>query len=166
MAPNTAIYPNSLLPSSQKAGLNLFDTDQQFADGTTVQLAADVLSVATSRYLSALEVAISQTVVTSPRNTDRETGGQFVLGQNYPNPHLGETTVPFTLTNPADVRLDLFDPLGRKVFGIARKGLEPGLQTIYLNIDGLGLLEGMYSYQLQVTNRRGVFRHRRTMMMQ
>lgn len=93
----------------------------------------------------------------------RETGGQFVLGQNFPNPHEGETTIPFTLTNPADVRLDLFDPLGRKVAGVVRRGLDAGPHRIPLNLRGLGLPAGDYSYQLQVANRYGTYRQRMPM---
>jgi len=93
----------------------------------------------------------------------RETGGQFVLGQNFPNPHEGETTIPFTLTNAADVRLDLFDPLGRKVAGIVRKGLSAGEHRIPLNLRGLGLPAGDYSYQLQVATRYGTYRQRKLM---
>lgn len=93
----------------------------------------------------------------------RETGGQFTLGQNYPNPYRDETAVPFTLTNPADVRLDLFDPMGRKVAGILRQGLEPGAHRINLNLFGLGLPAGDYSYQLQVTSRYGIYRQRMVM---
>ncbi|MDB5268124.1 MAG: hypothetical protein JWP58_1164 [Hymenobacter sp.] len=53
----------------------------------------------------------------------------LVLGQNYPNPHTGETTVPFTLPARADVHLDLFDSLGRKMAGVVRKGRNAGPQT-------------------------------------
>jgi hypothetical protein len=98
-----------------------------------------------------------------PRVLDRETGGQFVLGQNYPNPYVGETTVPFTLTSGGDVRLDLFDLAGRKVTGIVRKNQSAGEHTIKLNLDGLGLPPGNYLYQLQVTNARGVYRQSKLM---
>ncbi|GAB3290219.1 hypothetical protein GCM10027511_02480 [Hymenobacter humi] len=98
-----------------------------------------------------------------PRVLDRETGGQFVLGQNYPNPYVGETTVPFTLTNTSDVRLDLFDLAGRKVAGIVRKNQGAGEHTIKLNLGGLGLPPGDYLYQLQVSNSRGVYRQSKLM---
>nr|WP_230688417.1 T9SS type A sorting domain-containing protein [Hymenobacter jeongseonensis] len=98
-----------------------------------------------------------------PRGLDRETGGQFTLGQNYPNPYIGETTVPFTLTHGGDVRLDLFDVAGRKMAGISRKGMTAGAQTISLNLSGLGLPSGDYLYQLQVTNSHGVYRQSKMM---
>ncbi|GAB3577372.1 hypothetical protein [Hymenobacter daeguensis] len=100
---------------------------------------------------------------TGLRFADRATGGQFVLGQNYPNPHNGETTVPFTLVNPADVRLDILDLAGRKVAGVVRKGRSPGPQSIKLNLTGLGLPPGDYVYELQVTTRHGVYRQSRLM---
>ncbi|WP_125932410.1 hypothetical protein [Hymenobacter glacialis] len=94
---------------------------------------------------------------------DRETGGQFILGQNYPNPYHGETTVPFTLSNGGDVRLDLLDAANRKVTSILRKGMGAGDHTIHLNLSGLGLQTGNYTYQLQVTNSRGVYRQAKPM---
>ena len=94
---------------------------------------------------------------------DRETGGQFILGQNYPNPYHSETTVPFTLSNGGDVRLDLLDAANRKVASIVRKEMGAGDHTIHLNLSGLGLRTGDYTYQLQVTNSRGVYRQAKPM---
>jgi hypothetical protein len=99
----------------------------------------------------------------SPRAIFRETGGQFTLSQNHPNPFAGETTVPFTLANTADIRLSVFDMLGRKVASVVRKKLAPGEHTIPLNLYGLGLPVGDYSYQLQVTTPYGVFRQSKMM---
>jgi len=98
-----------------------------------------------------------------PGGPDRETGGQFTLAQNVPDPFHAETTIPFTLANPADVRLDLFDPQGRKVAGVVRHGLGAGPHHIGLNLHGLGLPAGAYAYELKVTNRTGVYRQRRTL---
>lgn len=110
------------------------------------------------------DVLSSPAVASVPRIADRTTGGQFVLGQNYPNPHTGETTVPFTLTNLADVRLDILDLMGRKVAGVVRKGRHPGSQSIKLNLSGLGLPPGDYVYELQVTTRHGTYRQAMMMM--
>ncbi|GAB2849847.1 T9SS type A sorting domain-containing protein [Hymenobacter ruber] len=95
----------------------------------------------------------------APRAAD----SPFVLGQNYPNPHTGETTVPFTLPTPADVHLDLFDQLGRKMAGVVRKGRSAGAQNIKLNLEGLGLPAGDYIYRLQVSNRFGIFQQAKQM---
>ena len=83
--------------------------------------------------------------------------GLLELGQNYPNPHNGETTVPFTITTPADVRLDILDLQGRKLAGVVRKGRSPGTQSIKLNLSGLGIPSGDYLYRLEATTKHGVF---------
>ncbi len=46
---------------------------------------------------------------------------QHELGESFPNPFTGHTTIPFTLTEPADIELAVFDLLGRKV-GVLAKG--------------------------------------------
>lgn len=93
----------------------------------------------------------------------RVAGGYFLLGQNYPNPHHGETTVPFTLLATADIRLDLFDQLGRKMAGVVRKSRNAGAQTIKLNLTGLGLSAGDYIYRMQVSNRFGTYEQSKQM---
>jgi hypothetical protein len=113
--------------------------------------------------------AISPDVVPWPHRSGNGTKAPhaaespFMLGQNYPNPHHGETTVPFTLPINADVRLDLFDPLGRKMAGVVRRGRSAGAQTIKLNLDGLGLPAGDYIYQLQVSTRFGIHQQAKLM---
>ncbi|MET4074810.1 hypothetical protein [Hymenobacter sp. UYCo722] len=81
------------------------------------------------------------------RYLDREIA-PLILGQNAPNPHQGETYVPFTLLYPADVRLEIYDLLGRKMAAVVRKGLSSGEHRIQLNLRGLHLPLGDYPYQL------------------
>ena len=88
------------------------------------------------------------------------------LGQNYPNPHAGETTVPFTLTATADVRLVILDALGREVTSVLRKGRGTGPQSIALNLAGLGLPPGEYVYRVEATTRTGVYQQSRPMITQ
>ena len=87
----------------------------------------------------------------------------FVLGQNYPNPHSGETTIPFTLLITADVHLNLFDHQGRKVAGVMRGSRSAGAQHIALNLKGLELPAGNYIYQLQVSSRFGTYQQAKQM---
>lgn len=89
------------------------------------------------------------------RYPDREIA-PLILSQNVPNPHGGETVIPFTLLYPADVRLEIFDQLGRKMAAIVRKGLHSGEHHIQLNLRGLCLPVGDYPYQLQATSGQGV----------
>ncbi|MDQ2793958.1 MAG: T9SS type A sorting domain-containing protein [Bacteroidota bacterium] len=92
--------------------------------------------------------------IPSLRHLDRE-AAPLVLGQNVPNPHPGETTIPFTLLNPADVRLEIFDLLGRKMAAVVRRGLGSGEHHIQLNLRGLRLPLGNYTYQLQAASALG-----------
>ena len=87
----------------------------------------------------------------------------LILGQNAPNPHEGETSIPFTLLHPADVRLEIFDLLGRKMAAVVRKGLGSGEHHINLNLRGLCLPFGEYPYHLQATTTHGVHSLNRTM---
>ena len=89
------------------------------------------------------------------RYTDREVA-PLILSQNAPNPHGGETRIPFTLLYPADVRLEIFDLLGRKIIAVVRQGLSSGEHHIQLNLRGLCLPLGDYPYQLQATSSHGV----------
>ncbi|WP_046243728.1 T9SS type A sorting domain-containing protein [Hymenobacter terrenus] len=90
-------------------------------------------------------------------------GSPFSLEQNYPNPFVDETTVPFVLTTTADVRLNLFDRQGRKLASVIRKARRPGPQSITLNLHGLGLPPGDYTYQVQVMTKHGVFQQAKLM---
>ena len=87
----------------------------------------------------------------------------FMLGQNHPDPHPFQTTIPFILANEAEVKLGIFDPAGRKVAGIVRKALKAGEHSIVLNLTGLGLHTGNYVYQLQVSDAQGVHQQQKVM---
>lgn len=106
--------------------------------------------------LESVPVAFSRlTSLPFPRYFDRE-AAPLVLGQNVPNPHEGETYIPFTLLYPSDVRLEIFDLLGRKMAAVVRKGLGSGEHRIQLNLRGLCLPLGDYPYVLQATSAYGM----------
>ncbi len=90
------------------------------------------------------------------RYSDREPA-PLILGQNVPNPHDGETYIPFTLLHAADVRLEIFDLLGRKMAAVVRKSLGSGEHRIQLNLCGLCLPVGEYPYVLQATSAYGLY---------
>ncbi|RJP79311.1 MAG: DUF362 domain-containing protein [Candidatus Zixiibacteriota bacterium] len=52
--------------------------------------------------------------------------GGLVLGKNYPEPFNASTTIPVELDHPAQVTLDLYDALGRRVRELYRGGLSAG----------------------------------------
>ncbi len=132
--------------------------DGVFADGYALQLATLTYNADTGEYGSFLEVSINGNGSVGLPTLEPETGGQFTLGQNFPNPYADATTIPFSLANGGDVTIDLFDIMGRKVAAIVREGLAPGGHTIIVDMAKLGLGSSNYVYQLTVKNSNGVFR--------
>lgn len=135
-----------------------FNTDSIFADGYTFQLATLALDFVTGHYNSFLEVAVQGNGTSGYAQLEPETGGQFKLGQNYPNPYAGETQVPFQLNNRAAVQIDLFNLEGQKVATLDQGELVPGEHAVPVQLKTLGLPLANYIYQLQVSNELGVFR--------
>lgn len=75
-----------------------------------------------------------------------ELPGGFYLHQNYPNPFNPTTTISFTLSSRSNVRLEIFDLLGRQV-DIRDLGLLPSGDHS-LEYDAFGLPSGVYFYRL------------------
>jgi len=63
---------------------------------------------------------------------------------NYPNPFNAATNISFSLPRAADVRLDIYDMLGRKVSSLVNEYMFTGYHTVVWKPDGLG--SGMYFY--------------------
>ena len=150
-AANSSLYTKGADPLS-------FSSDNIFSDGYAYQLSTLTPNATTGGYDAYLDVTIKGAGTTGLANHEPETGGQFKLGQNFPNPYVEETTIPFTLANPSDVLIELWDLTGKKVAEIRKTGLGAGTNSIVVNTQSLGLPTGNYVYQLQVENSNGVFR--------
>jgi hypothetical protein len=70
----------------------------------------------------------------------------FNLGQNYPNPFNPKTLVRFQVPLAADIRLAVYDLLGREVAVLLSDRMSPG--THQVEFDGGGLASGVYMYRL------------------
>ncbi|MBL7953253.1 MAG: T9SS type A sorting domain-containing protein [Flavobacteriales bacterium] len=139
--------------------------DGIFSNGYALQEATLAYNEATGEYDSFLEVAIQGEgeVNTGLLALEPETGGQFKLGQNFPNPYVGATVVPFSLKNTSDITIELFDMNGRKVAAVERKNLAPGDHQVRLDTVELDVPTANYVYQLSVINAHGT--HRQCKMM-
>ncbi|MCH2449489.1 MAG: alpha-amylase family glycosyl hydrolase [Gracilimonas sp.] len=71
----------------------------------------------------------------------------FRLGQNYPNPFNPTTSFAFDVARASDVKLEVFDMLGRKVRELVNERKVAGIYTISLEAGELS--SGMYIYRLQ-----------------
>jgi len=72
--------------------------------------------------------------------------GSFVLYQNIPNPFNPATCIVFTLTEPSEVKLDVFSVSGKNVGCIARGRFAAGLHRVMFN--GSSLSSGVYLYRI------------------
>ncbi len=150
-AANSSVYTNGPDPQS-------LTSDNVFSDGYALQLAT-LTDNGDGTYSSYLEVTIDGSgTSTGIRDYEGETGGQFSLGQNFPNPHVGATTVPFTLNAASDVQLDIYDLTARRVASLPQGKLSEGDYKVAVDLQALGLSRGNYLYQIQVSNDKGVFR--------
>ena len=150
-AANSTLYTRGADPTALSA-------DNIFSDGYAYQLAALTPNLTDGGYDANLDVSILGNGTLGIGNIEKENAKQFTLGQNFPNPYIDETAIPFHLKLPADVVLDLWDLTGRKITSINKNGLSSGDQNIQLNMKSLGIAAGNYVYQLQVNNTNGIFR--------
>ncbi|MCB9279423.1 MAG: T9SS type A sorting domain-containing protein [Lewinellaceae bacterium] len=158
-ADNAALYTKGADP------LN-YTQDNIFSDGYAYQLATLTQNAETGGYDTFLEVTVQGSGVTGLANLEPETGGQFKLGQNFPNPYNTQTTVPFNLTNKSDVQLEIWDLSGKRLAALSETDLPPGDHRIEVDLKSLGLQTATYVYQLQVSNQYGAFRQCKVMTAQ
>ena len=146
-----------------------FNQDGIFADGYALQLATLEPNNDTGGYDSYLEVAIQGSgVATGLAKLEPETGGQFKLYPNYPNPFASATTIPFSLTNAAQVKMELYDLNARKVLELLDAELMPGEHKVVLNRfqNGAALPAGNYAYKIEVKNGHGLHRQMKLLTVQ
>jgi protocatechuate 3,4-dioxygenase beta subunit len=137
--------------------------DGVFADGYEYQLANLAPNTETGGYDSFLEVSVLGEGTTGIGYLEKENAKQFSLGQNFPNPFAEETTVPFYLRYPSDVKLELWDIRGEKLTVIERGSLPAGDHSININPGNLGLATGNLVYQLEIRNTSGTYRDSKMM---
>jgi formylglycine-generating enzyme len=75
-----------------------------------------------------------------------ETPTSFALEQNYPNPFNPKTGVRFQVSGVSDVRLVIYDVLGREVAVLVNERKLPGQYEV--TFDGSGLPSGVYFYRM------------------
>ncbi|MEP1307321.1 MAG: T9SS type A sorting domain-containing protein, partial [Balneola sp.] len=71
---------------------------------------------------------------------------QVVLNQNYPNPFNPATTINYALTKDANVRLEVYDILGRLITTLVNDKQKAGWHKV--RFDGSAFSSGVYFYRL------------------
>ncbi|MDQ3015349.1 MAG: hypothetical protein M3R25_01310 [Bacteroidota bacterium] len=155
-AANSAQYTKGPDPLS-------FNQDGVFADGYAYQLATLTPNATTGGYDSYLEVTIQGSGLTGLAKAEPETGGQFKLFQNHPNPYSEQTTIPFEMKFSGNAFLEIWDLSGRKRAELSQPGLSAGTYSFYVHPLKLNLPIANYVYQLRVENSNGIFRQAKMM---
>jgi hypothetical protein len=92
---------------------------------------------------------ITTTGVTNVANVPRE----FILYHNYPNPFNPATTIQFSLPEIGNVKIRIYDLLGRLVSSQELVGQSMGMhQYVY---DASKLASGVYYYNVEYVSARG-----------
>jgi hypothetical protein len=103
-------------------------------------------------YTIALLQASLAAITTSVEKSDANIPGSFTLGQNYPNPFNPTTTISFSLPQRSNVRLDIYDILGKQVATLINETRAAGNWNIEWNgLDRYGrhIASGVYFYRLE-----------------
>ncbi len=77
---------------------------------------------------------------------------KFELAQNYPNPFNPTTIITYQLPLSSDVKLEIFDVLGRKVATLVNAKQDAGSYVANFNASAYNLTSGVYFYRLQAGN--------------
>jgi hypothetical protein len=80
------------------------------------------------------------------QNNGTETPTKYSLSQNYPNPFNSTSNLKFQIVNTGDVRLIVYDIMGKEVQTLVNERLQPG--TYETSFDGSALNSGVYFYKL------------------
>lgn len=72
---------------------------------------------------------------------------EFRLEQNYPNPFNPSTTIQFAVPQASDVKVQVFDIIGRRVATLVDQAYEAGVYTV--TFDASDLASGVYVYRIQ-----------------
>ena len=77
---------------------------------------------------------------------------EFTLSQNYPNPFNPTTTVDYSVAMPGQVRIIIYDMLGREINTLVNAGHDVGYHRVTWNgtdSDGMPVATGVYLCRLQ-----------------
>jgi photosystem II stability/assembly factor-like uncharacterized protein len=71
----------------------------------------------------------------------------YLLAQNYPNPFNPSTTIRFELPTSSELRLSVYDMLGREVSVLVNERRDAGVHAV--TFDASGFSSGVYFFRLQ-----------------
>ncbi|MCD6161064.1 MAG: T9SS type A sorting domain-containing protein [candidate division Zixibacteria bacterium] len=139
----------TIVESSASAGESYYKQDGDWID--LIYFEDEPWTGTANFCIKALTKSDSITSITSFNNNLPKT---FTLSQNYPNPFNPTTTIEYTLSKNCDVRLNIYDLLGRKVTELVNENQSAGnYQAAW---DAGNVVSGIYFYELQAGDYKAV----------
>ncbi len=92
------------------------------------------------RYIKTIEVSV-------------EAPQEYQLLQNYPNPFNPTTTISYTLANESDVKITIYNTLGKEVAKVVNDRQNSGSYS--LNFNAVNLSSGVYFYRIEAYSVKG-----------
>ena len=132
---------NDLLPGTYTIATS--STDYSAVSNPTV-----TLNYTASAYKTTA-ITVAETATTNVSNENTVVSG-FNLAQNYPNPFNPSTIIKFSLPEKMNVKLTVYDLMGREVAQLVSGITEAGTHSVEFN--GAGLSSGVYFYTLKANN--------------
>ena len=83
----------------------------------------------------------------STTGTKENLPANFSLSQNYPNPFNPSTKINYTIAKSGNVKINVFDSLGRRINSLVNKFHTPGSYSIVFNAGNLS--SGNYFYRIE-----------------
>jgi len=85
-------------------------------------------------------------VLTGFTGNETEIPSKYSLGQNYPNPFNSTSNLKFEIANLGNVKIVVYDVMGREVQTLVNESLKPGKYEA--TFDGSSLNSGVYFYKI------------------
>lgn len=138
---NTYLYQAYLGRAQVSAGNNF----EVFVDDSCIVVGTDSLTGNTTRtwYDGVSYARINSTIGVSE---DENRPIEFKLSQNYPNPFNPNTTINYSLSRDAYVKLKVYNLIGQEIVTLIDKEMRAGAHKIYW--DAQNISSGVYFYKI------------------
>lgn len=91
-------------------------------------------------------------IITNISNTSESIKDNFELYQNYPNPYNYFTFVKFYIPESGNVKINIYDLMGRKILELGNHFCIKGLNSFLFNSNQYSLSSGIYLFTIQYKN--------------
>lgn len=130
--------------------LNQLEYEFNHSTRAKIRRNLDPLSPQAKLRAKAYSMSTRFTLKISTEQIERDVPEQIFLNQNYPNPFNPSTTIEFGVHESANVTLELFDILGRKIQTLVNEVRNPGRYQVRFNANTIA--SGVYFYRLKANS--------------